>query len=228
MWKRTIQGKTLTFHLAGIHNQNFLMRDEETGSFWQQVSGECVAGPMRGAQLERVHNDELTVARFRAESPGGQVLLGEPGYSDSYERDWEPGIDKLPTVVDTRDSPLPPRALVAGVAVGGKARAYEASRLAAERVILDELGEVPVVLWSGGGRMLRAFDRRVDGKALLLAPADGEHLRDAETGSLWDFRGCAVEGPQAAARLCMTPVPVLWDYWFDWRAYNSETDIYGR
>ncbi|MFY0533227.1 DUF3179 domain-containing (seleno)protein [Nannocystis pusilla] len=117
---------------------------------------------------------------------------------------------------------------MAGVAVGGKARAYEASRLAAEPVILDELGEVPVVLWSGGGRMLRAFDRRVDGKALLLAPVDGEHLRDAETGSSWDFRGCAVEGPQATAKLCMTPVPVFWDYWFDWRAYNSETDIYGR
>ncbi|MCY0992125.1 DUF3179 domain-containing (seleno)protein [Nannocystis sp. ILAH1] len=228
MWTRTIQGKTLTFHLAGIHNQNFLMRDEETGSFWQQVTGECVAGPMRGAQLERVHNDELTIARFRAESLTGQVLLGEPGHSDSYERDWELGIDELPTVVDTSDSPLPPRALVAGVAVGGKARAYEASRLAAEPVILDEIGEVPVVLWSGGGRMLRAFERRVDGKALLLAPADGEHLRDAETGSLWDFRGCAVEGPQAEAKVCMTSVPVLWDYWFDWRAYNPETDIYGR
>lgn len=50
MWARTIQGETLTFHLAGIHNQNFLMRDEETGSFWQQVSGECIAGPMRGVK----------------------------------------------------------------------------------------------------------------------------------------------------------------------------------
>lgn len=55
------------------------------------------------------------------------------------------------------------------------------------------------MLGSGAGRMLRVFDRRVDGKALLLAPADAEHLRDAETGSLWDFRGCAVEGPQATA-----------------------------
>lgn len=228
MWARTIQGKTLTFHLAGIHNQNFLMRDEETGSFWQQVSGECVAGPMRGSKLEQVHNDELTVARFTAEAPAGQLLLGEPVHADSYERDWEPSIDKLPTVVDTSDTPLPPRTLVAGIVVGGQARAYEASRLAAERVILDELGEVPVVLWSGGGRMLRSFYRRVDGKALLLAPVDAEHLRDAETGSLWNYRGCAVEGPQASAKTCMTAVPVLWDYWFDWRAYNPGTGIYGR
>lgn len=228
MWARTIQGKTLTFHLAGIHNQNFLMRDEETGSFWQQVTGECIAGPMKGAQLERVHNDELTVARFRVESPAGQVLLGEPGRMDSYERDWEPGIDKLPTVVDTSDSPLPPRALVAGIVVGGQARAYEVSRLEAERVILDELANVPIVLWSGGGRMLRAFDRRIDGRPLLLAPTDAEHLRDADTGSLWDFRGCAIEGPHARSNACMVAVPVLWDYWFDWREYNPATSIHGR
>lgn len=228
MWARTIQGKTLTFHLAGIHNQNFLMRDEETGSFWQQVSGECVAGPMRGAKLERVHSDELTAARFAEEAPGGQVLRGEAVHSDSYERDWEHGVERLPTVVDTSDSPLPPRALVAGIVAGGQARAYEARRLAADSVILDELGGVPIVLWSGGGRMLRAFDRRVDGAALLLAPADAGHLRAAETGSLWDFRGCAVEGPPATDRKCMTPVPVLWDYWFDWRTYNPGTSIYGR
>jgi hypothetical protein len=74
----------------------------------------------------------------------------------------------------------------------------------------------------------RAFDRRADSKALLLAPVDAEHLRDAETGSLWDFRGCAVEGPHASSKACITPVPVLWDYWFDWRAYNTSTTIYGR
>lgn len=228
MWARTIRGETLTFHLAGIHNQNFLMRDEETGSFWQQVSGECVAGPLRGQKLERVHSDELTLARFTAESPGGQVLLGEPARADSYRRDWEPRVDRLPSVVDTSDSSLPPRALVAGLVVGGQARAYEASLLAAEPVLLDELGGAPVLLWSGGGRMLRAFDRRIGGQALLFAPAGAEHLRDAETGSLWDFRGCAVEGPHAEAQACMTVLPVLWDYWFDWRAYNPATSLYGR
>ena len=176
----------------------------------------------------RVHSDELTLARFAAEAPGGDVLLGEPGHADSYERDWEPGIERLPTVVDTSDSPLPPRTLVAGIAAGGQARAYEASRLATEPVVLDELGDVPIVLWSRGGRMIRAFERRLDRTALLLAPADADHLRDAETGSLWDFRGCAVEGPRAQSNTCLTPVPVLWDYWFDWKAYQPDSSIYGR
>jgi hypothetical protein len=30
VWNREVAGLRLTFHLAGINNQNFLMRDEET------------------------------------------------------------------------------------------------------------------------------------------------------------------------------------------------------
>ena len=50
MWETTIDGRTLHFHLAGINNQNFIMRDEETGSWWQQVTGEAILGPAEGTQ----------------------------------------------------------------------------------------------------------------------------------------------------------------------------------
>jgi hypothetical protein len=217
----------LTFHLAGISNQNFLMRDEQTGSFWQQVSGECVAGPLAGMKLTRVHSDEVTLAQFAAEAPAGQVLLPEAGRDeDDYARDWEAQIDGLPTVVDTSDTPLAPRTLVAGVAVGGAARAYLATTLAEARVIVDEVGGVPVLLWSRGGRSLRAFDRRVAGKPLLFAPGPDGTLVDAETASTWDFRGCAVAGTHAGT--CLAPIQALWDYWFDWRAYNPGSDVFGR
>ena len=32
MWESDVDGKRLTFHLAGINNQNFIMRDDETGT----------------------------------------------------------------------------------------------------------------------------------------------------------------------------------------------------
>ena len=225
MWARTVQGQALRFHLAGIHNQNFLMRDEQSGSFWQQVSGRCIAGPMKGAQLERVHSDELTLTQFAAEAPGGSVLLGEAAHADDYAPDWEDGVARLPSVVDTSATSLPPRALIAGVEAGGQARAYLPASFTGEPLVLDELGGVPVLLWSAGPRTLRAFDRRVGGVLLLLAPA-GAGVVDADTGSVWDFRGCAIEGPRAGN--CMTPLPVLWDYWFDWQLYHPDTSVHGR
>jgi len=225
VWARTVQGQRLTFHLAGIHNQNFIMRDEESGSFWQQVSGRCIAGPMQGAQLERVHSDELTLAQFVAEAPHGSVLVGEAEFADEYEPDWEAGIAKLPTVVDTSDSELAARTLIAGVEVEGAARAYLAQDLERTPVLIDELGRVPLLVWSRGGRTLRVFERRIDGVELLLVP-EGERVRDADTGSVWDFRGCAVGGPRAGK--CLRGVQVLWDYWFDWRGYHPDTSVHGR
>ena len=73
MWERSINGQPLTFHLAGINNQNFLMRDEETGSFWQQISGKAISGPLAGRQLELSHSDELTFGLWKQENPRGTV-----------------------------------------------------------------------------------------------------------------------------------------------------------
>ena len=184
MWTRTVDGQRLNFHLAGIHNQNFIMRDEETGSFWQQVTGECIAGPLMGKALARVHSDEVTLAQFTAEAPHGTVLLPEPERdADDYARGWEAQVDALPTVVDTSDTSLGPRTLVVGVAIGGASWAYLVSTLEAERLIVDEVGGTPVLLWSRGGRALRGFDRTVDGAARLFAPGPGDTLVDSDTGS---------------------------------------------
>ena len=42
----------LHFYLAGINNQNFLMRDKETGTWWQQITGKAIYGPLKGASLD--------------------------------------------------------------------------------------------------------------------------------------------------------------------------------
>ena len=47
---------------------------------------------------------------------------------------------------------------------------------------------------------------------------------DAETGSVWDFSGKAVKGELAGKQL--EKIQVLKDYWFDWKNYNPETQLY--
>jgi hypothetical protein len=49
-------------------------------------------------------------------------------------------------------------------------------------------------------------------------------LVDAQTGSEWDFTGTAVSGPLAGRSL--TRISVLADYWFDWKIYHPNTEIY--
>jgi hypothetical protein len=230
VWSREIDGKVLRFRLAGINNQNFLMADEETGSWWQQVSGKAIHGPLAGRRLTLAPHGEVTFALFRQEHPRGQVLRPEESAPwRRFSEGWEEGTAKLPVPAVLQAGPLPPRELVVGIAAGGEAMAFPFADLARTSPIVGQVGEVPIALvLASDGRSVRAFDRRLEGRTLELYAKAGEadRLIDAETGSTWDLRGRGVAGPLAGKAL--ERLPALKDYWFDWKAYNPKTGIYAH
>ncbi len=230
MWETTVDGRVLNFRLAGINNQNFIMRDEETGSWWQQVSGECVLGPLKGRRLKMVEHDELTYATWRREG-GGRVLRPDPRIAAEGKygpADWEQRVGRLPvaTTLADADAVLPPRTLVVGVEAGGASKAYPVEVLARQNPVVDQVGGVPLLVLLGeDGRSVRVFDRRVEGRALeLFLKPGGATLVDKETGTEWDFTGAATAGALAGRRLArLQPVK---DYWFDWKTYHPDTGVY--
>jgi hypothetical protein len=230
VWKRTVDGRVLRFRLFGINNQNFIMRDEETGTWWQQVSGEAIQGPLRGRRLEGVHHDEIAFELWKREKPFGRVLKPVAGHQKDYATEaWERRMKKVRTVTPVgKDDPLTPRTVVAGVTVRGVSRAYPFPMLREERLVVDRLGGVPIVLLVGEDKKsIRVFDRRVDGRVLELFVKRGERpvkMVDAETGSEWDFSGTAVSGPLSGTTL--TKLRVLKEYWFDWKIYQPASTVY--
>lgn len=221
-----MDGKPLRFRLSGINNQNFLMRDEETGTWWQQVSGEAILGPLRGKKLELVPQDELTFAQWRREQPRGRVLRPDPKVTEYAGKNWEADIAKLPVVTPLIDRRLQPRELVIGVKVNGAAKAYPLAALQKQSPIIDTIGTTPVLVMLGEDRKsVRAFTRVAnDQKLELFAKPMTSLLIDAQTGSEWDFTGTAISGPLKGSRL--PKLEVLSDYWFDWRTYNPQTAVY--
>lgn len=230
MWRAEIDGRKLTFHLIGINNQNFLMQDDQTGSWWQQITGEAVHGPMKGKRLELVFHDEISFAGWKSENPRGRVL--KPDDSAPWRRfsdNWEVKTASLPVVTPVgKDEPFPPRELIVGVRLGDKAKAYPLAALQHQSPVEDVVGGIPIVLVVGeDGRSVRAFERTLDGREIHLFKKPGATplgLVDAETASEWTFAGEAVTGPLQGKKL--GKVFVLKDYWFDWKAYNPRTEIY--
>ena len=224
-----MDGRELTFRLAGINNQNFIMRDEETGSWWQQVSGEAIQGAMKGQKLTNVATDEISFGVWKRENPNGRVLCPDEKIlaAGKYKSDWEAQVAKMPVTIERElDASLEPRALVVGVKINNEAKAYPFSALEKQSPILDSVGGVKIVLLLGEDRKsVRAFERTVDGKTLeFFVKSDSPEIVDAETGSSWDFSGKAVAGEMSGKEL--KKVAVLKDFWFDWKNYNPETRIY--
>ena len=169
----------MSFHLVGINNQNFVMQDAQTGTWWQQVSGEAILGPLKGRQLTLVPFDHLTFAAWREEAPNGRVLAPDAGVAaaNRYARaDWEERMQTTPAPRSAaNDTRLPARALVVGIEVGGVSRAYPLAGLKRAGVVLDTLGTTPLAIVRGpDGRSTRVFDRTVDGRALELVAKVGE------------------------------------------------------
>jgi hypothetical protein len=232
VWKTTVGGRQLHFHLAGINNQNFIMRDEETGSWWQQVTGEAIHGPLKGQRLTPVEHDELTFGLWKREKPQGRVLRpnDEIAQAGKYApANWEERMAKVPvTTSATLDKSLQPRTLVIGLTINGTSKAYPFDTVARQSPILDDVGGAPIFIVLGDDkRSVRAYERSVDGRKLefFIKPNAGILvLVDAETGSEWDFTGKATGGPLSGRQL--RKIPILNDYWFDWQTYHPQTLVY--
>jgi hypothetical protein len=190
VWERNVDGRTLNFHLSGINNQNFIMRDEETGSWWQQVSGLCVAGPLKGKQLQLVGHDELPFALWKREQPEGRVLKPDERVAAQYEPvDWEDRYAKMRAITPVNpDDPLKPRDLIIGITLNGAAKAYPMEKLEKQAPVTDTLGGAAVVIMlDPSKKSVRAFEGTADGQALTFsARQDASQLIDTETGSIWD------------------------------------------
>ena len=181
MWTRTVNGQPLHFYLAGINNQNFLMRDKETGTWWQQINGKAIYGPLKGASLDLVPYDELTFGEWKSEVSDGQVLAEVPKYAKKYESNWEPEIAKLPVVISFPGTELKSRDLVVGVDLNGASRAYPWDTLVKQSPVMDQIAGTPVLIAvAPDKKSFRVFVSRIDAKnAEFFLKTETDQLAEA-------------------------------------------------
>jgi hypothetical protein len=232
VFQRKINGLILNFYLAGINNQNFLMRDRETGTFWQQITGKAISGPLAGNQLTLVSSDELTFALWKSEQPNGTVLQDQPRYASEYSPvDWDKTVGKMPTTLSYAQAGLKPRDIMLGVHAFGAAKAFPYPVILKQKLIQDHLNAEPILVLLGPDEeSVRVFQRRIPGMEgtpdFYRSTTPGQpFLLDAASGSEWNFQGCAISG--SAKGKCLPRIDSIKDYWFDWRNYNAGTTVFG-
>jgi hypothetical protein len=187
VWTRSVNGRVLHFYLAGINNQNFLMRDKETGTWWQQITGKAIYGRLRGAALELVPSDELTFGQWKSEVTGGKVLAPVPKYIKEYDSNWESEVAKLPVVISFPGTELKSRDVVVGLQIEGASRAYPWDTLVKQSPVVDRLNGTPLLVVVGPDhKSFRVFKSQIDGKdaEFFLKGEDESAARSAASTSV--------------------------------------------
>ena len=96
-------------------------------------------------------------------------------------------------------------------------------------VINDQVGEVDiVVVWDQASHLAIPYASQVNGTTLTFDIEGIDQFpfsfRDEETGSLWNVKGEAIDGPLAGAQL--SQVPAHTSFWFAWVTFNPETELF--
>jgi hypothetical protein len=86
-FRREVGGDVLDFSVSGLlRNSDLVMYDRQTESWWQQATGEGIAGTHAGTQLEFVSTRILSWGDFAARFPDGTVLTEDTGFFSGYGR----------------------------------------------------------------------------------------------------------------------------------------------
>ncbi len=203
-----VDGRRLEFDLVGAVRYNSFYRDRQTGSYWYQANGRAAAGPLAGKVLQELRSDQMTLGNWLELYPDSEVLQPDPAAADGYTMF---SFDTIDEVRSKEDKP-PGWQWVVGIVHDGQARGYPWSRLAAEGLIQDRLGELPLAIQlHADGISQRVWDRRLEGRVLELdLDEETGRLVDALTGSSFGFDGLAVGGELAGRQL--QPVPATVEY----------------
>ncbi len=94
---RRVAGRTLTFVTSGLLiRSNKIMLDRETSTLWQQLTGEAIAGPLKGQRLTELPLETTTLADWQARHPASAVvdkpdpLVIDPETGVPVAYDYEP------------------------------------------------------------------------------------------------------------------------------------------
>lgn len=212
-----VDHKPVTFTLVGLDRFNAVLEDEGTGSWWNQTSGEAVVGPLKGTQLPLVPSEQMTLGSWLRKHPNSLVMQPDPASSEGYAQTEKYDYYR------PNDTAWASWSWVVGASADGRSKAYPWSELVATRVVNDQIGSTPVVVAvESDTTSFHVWNRNVDGQALDFAlDSTSKYLRDAQTGSLWDWTGICVDGSLVGKKLGF--IQSSQEYWHAWQSFQPET-----
>lgn len=212
-----INGKPEQFRLVGMDHFNAMFEDLGTGSWWQQATGEAVAGELKGQKLLEMESLQLSAAEFFEAFPKGKIMAPDPNFVHKYDSlgKFEKGKSDS-KLTGTDPFSWNEKSWVIGVEVDGQSKAYDWNQLKKEKSIRDRLGDKELIL-------LLSEDSQ-SFVALQLPQGAGSHRWTGDSlyvdSATYLFTGKSLD-PSLPD---LIRVKAYQEFWHSWRTFRPETE----
>ncbi|HEY9045102.1 MAG TPA: DUF3179 domain-containing (seleno)protein [Ohtaekwangia sp.] len=218
-----VDGKDEKFRLVGMDHFNAMFEDATTGSWWRQVNGEAIAGPLRGKMLEEIPSEQMKLSAWLVLHPASLVMQPDGDFKEQYDglKNYDKGKGKSHlTKADSLS--WKDKSWVVGVQQGMQARAYDWNDLLQHTVLQDTLaGSSLLITLEADSASFHVFDR--DTLRFEYDPS-ARSLRDVQTASQWNLQGHCEEGVLKDRQLPV--VQSYQEFWHSWRTFRPQTTTY--
>lgn len=218
----TIDGRVHHFVVTGLYDALFVMRDLETSTLWNHITGEAVYGPLLGRALPISNLLQTTVKQALVLDPAMDVAISSRPFSGGGNR-LDPNAalnEKFIASLGAEDARRPRMELGLGLSAGNTHRFYPMAAIRARGeaffdvfdsrkvlIYIDPETFTPAALFvdAAGAKVQDKEIRFADGRAIrsgLLVGRDGKPQpadRPLQTFTRWygfalTFPGCDVFG----------------------------------
>jgi len=221
-----LTGTAIGFERAGVEfgvsgmlvNNNLIMYDRATDSWWPQILGTGVLGELTSKSLQEQRLVWTTWERWRDTHPDTKVLTEDTGFARNYDRDpygsynprggyYENSRNLFANL--NEDDRFEPKAVFIGARSGDGAVAVRKDHLRETHLVETTVGGVPY---------LATYDPALDTGYIYRNP-DGTGF----SGSDGSYEG--PNGTHGAADLPLEPVHAFDAMWFAWVAFYPNTVV---
>jgi len=213
-----VNGRKETFRLVGMDHFNAMLEDDATGSWWRQVTGEAIAGKLKGQHLPEVFSSQTSLAEWLRLNPKSLVMQADPGFVDSYGKTtkFEDGTSRA-SLTGTDSLSWRDKSWVIGVKAGEERKAYDWNLLKKVHIIHDKINDTPlIIVASGDNRSFFVYKR----------PDDNVTFSFANDVLSYNNKHFGLDGRGIDTSLTLMPLPAYQEFWHSWRTFNPGTKKY--
>jgi hypothetical protein len=210
-----VNGNVTTFKLSGMKSFNAIMQDSETHSWWQQATGEAIAGKAKGQTLPEVQHSQTTISEWINLYPNSLIMQPDPESLANYEHFQVVENGYVPDHFKTNFDLRKDFSWILGIVVGTTAKAYDWNKLSESKIINDEIEGVPIVLvLAADGKSFFAY-QRTDKNDFTL-----KDDRIISGQSVYNLAGT----PFSSEDMPLKKIMAYQEFWHSWKTFHPNTE----